>query len=245
MQHAPKQATIIQSERDLYAAAIGVPTKWFIDIEVYHKGARECVTFRLYRKRRGGTLHIQTHRDSRFKPGLTIPVAGSRPRYRNFIRAGEALIDASMMDPNRDEQYPLSVWNKRSPHYPERGKHIEVIMTYLTELLDPQRGRKSNAAPATKVPPGMPLSKHKARSARKTVFLHELGAAYDLMTPLLGYLDDGRSMAGFTEAERAKISNYISEISLGIRDLMHELKTDDLVDHIVLPGDDEPFVDLR
>jgi hypothetical protein len=225
-------ATQIQNERDLFAACKGVPTKWFHDIEVVHKGRRERISFRLYTKKRGGTLHVETHKDSAIFPGLTIPVRASKRRYGKFIHAGEQLIRASVLDPHRGPNYPLSIWNTQSALFKdkeEKKRNQRVVLAYLMELVDPQRGRPLNAPPMTSVPPGLSLAKAGSRSARKTQLLTLLGTSQSALTTQIQKLRDRRHMAGYDKDECNKLYTEMSDIRMRLGALEKQVHDDTLV----------------
>jgi hypothetical protein len=223
------RATKIQSERDLWDAVRGVPTKWFPPVHLMHKGREETIVFRLYIKKRGGTLHIETSPNSPSYPGLTIPVLTSKKRYGNFIHAGECLTRTFMADPNRSPAYPLSVWNKKIAIYHDRNKNFDMVVRFLMELVDPQRGRPFNAPPMTQLPPGIPLGRTGARSVRKSQLTGTLGDMQDTLTTVLSRVQDGRYMSGYTKDERGMLHTMMSEIRDKLKTLQTKVHTDTII----------------
>jgi hypothetical protein len=224
------RVTKVQTELDLYASCHGVPTKWFPPIEVVHKGERTAVVLRLYRKKRGGTVHIETSPQSPHFAGLTVPVLASRRRYKSFISAAEDLIKASTMDPQRvGTKYPRSVWNTASKLYLHRKLNLEKVMAHLMELLDPERGRPFLAPPQTNIAPGTPLMRSGSRSVRKTGLLSALSKAQDTLGDLLPRMRDGRYMHGYTKEEREWLDREIRSLVARLKIVQGDVFNDTIV----------------
>lgn len=194
------------------------------------------VKFRLFIRRRGKSLYVETAPDSPDYPNMLVPVHRSRARWFDLDDAGRALVRMSRWD------YPERWMERHGVHW---AKHVQredlmgLIVTvgnHLPSLLNPKRGRPRERGTLMRVQ-AQTLPQHYdvnggsmagRRRARRQELLAMLDKQLELMEPHVERARNRRRMGGFHNVEVGIILRALLEAQGTISALRHGVYSDTL-----------------
>jgi hypothetical protein len=192
----------------------GVPTPWSTTSWL-EDGEPKEVRFRLWVRRRGHTLHVETHKDSPSYAGRSLPVLLQRQGLLEMHTAGLLLVDMAMLDPTSIPAQPRFHWNKSHRNFLNGKAYLYTVASHLYKFLNPKRGRPRNPPVIGDASvPGHPVG---MRLARRKELLTTTDKMLNALQPMLDRAHDARRMRGYTKDQRDEIYSRLDRIYREVR----------------------------
>jgi len=185
-----------------------VPTPWITTMWI-EDGAEKIVKYRIFQRRRGHTIFVQTAPDSPEYPRMQRPVHATRLGMFDFREACRELIGLSHKTASSPPGYPHYVWNPSHLRALDRALHQRIVDEKLYAFLNPKRGRPKNPPLIGNAGAGLPIG---TRLARRREILEYTTRMENLTTPLYERVFNGRMMRGYTPHQRALIQERVRSI---------------------------------
>lgn len=175
--------------------------------------------FRLVRRRRGGAIHVEMHKQSAHAPGKTYVVRSTKQGFSTFVQAALLLLRCSMWDPTAALGHPRAIWNRNAPDIDQRLENAQTVVAFLPRLIDPKPGRPRNTTTdpnyiaALPNDPQVRVGYTAARRARVNEMLMMTQRVSNAMQPMLERIASGsKHLVGFTREEAMAISAQLHQI---------------------------------
>lgn len=229
----------------------GPPTPWIspswteITPDPSNKGEDRIRTisliFRLWVRRRGHSVHIETRHDSPDCPNQIRRVHMSRQGVYYTLASAKHLLKLAAWDRNQPPTNPRAVWDRTKPGYAEIKEHIETVAKGLMRVLEPRRGRPRGERPE-------PLTGQvnvrgaygAARNTRRNEIMRAMNRIDGILAPLLERFTGSRvKMAGFEKDEKDRILQHLHTLQRAALVFHNEIASD-LLDYKAQPTPAQP-----
>lgn len=209
----PKKVS--QSVAAVFARSLNhAPTPWINAAYQGDEGQDVQVKFRLWVRKRGQSLHLETHAESPSYPGIIQKIWLSRKGLYEMNEAGIALVQCAMWEPGRSPAHPRAVWCTTAKDYMRRQELAQRVTLALPYVFHPRRGRPSVKRYQN---PNMPISLHGGgraalKRSRRTSLLMSMHKIMQIVEPFMDRRD-ATSLSGYTVPEQAAIRTFLTHVN--------------------------------
>lgn len=235
---------ILRSQAALFGKTLETaPTPWISSSHIDPASGDEiALKYRLWVRRRGKALHVETHAESPTLPGIIKAVHMSRSRFFEFYEAGMALVACARWDHTRPPTHPRPMWDVNARHYPMRLEHARLVSSAIPRFLEPRVGRpRKDAAATDPVNPNMPIAlrgggRAAARRARRNDLLLLTEKINNIIEPMGERMGDSRRMGGYIGAEQQRLYQMVQILRLSNRSLRDAVFFDKIIENETEPA---------
>lgn len=233
---------VLRSRAALFAKTLdAAPTPW-ISAEWPDPitGAMISIKYRLWVRRRGKALHVETHQESPMWPAIIKVVRLSRGTWYELHRAGMALVGMARWDPSQPPTLPRAIWHPSAAGYELRLEYARTVSTALPRFLNPTRGRPPLKEKTSSTSTAMPIAlrgggRAAARRARRNDLLLLTERMNNLLVPMVERMQDGRRMIGYVAEEQQRLQDMLGEVQHAVRTLRDAVFFDTILPQANIP----------
>ncbi len=189
---------------------LDAPTPWMSVNSPYENQMQ--YRFRIFLRRRGGALHVETHNTSPLHPARTLTVRASKPGFFDFVKAAHGLLRIAVWD-KTCQPGTRAVWHEGHAEYGLRMQYATTVAAFLPRIFEPMSGRPRKDALAGGSRAPVPRTAYaRVRRARREQMLLLTQSLTNVLVPALETVGKWRPPYGYMRAEVRRIQQHITQL---------------------------------